>query len=189
MDRTPLPLSFRYHLVATLMRLMQAGESAAVVGVASVGKSNLVRALQQADIQVAHLGPEKDEILLVLVDSNDLAAITDWNFLELLLYRLSLHSQSASLSAEAAARLEGWHEKAARQTDDVLNAQRCLEQALHWLCQVHGRRVIFLLDEFELIYPQLSQRTWANLRALRDKTSTAWPISFFCATIWKICCR
>lgn len=169
MNRVPLPISFRYNLVAALMRLMQAGESAAVVGVASVGKSNLVRALQQADIQAAHLGPEKGELLLVLVDSNDLAAITDWNFLELLLYRLSLHSQSALLPTDATARLEEWHEKAARRADDVLNAQRCLEQALYWLCQVHGRRVIFLLDEFELVYPQLSQRTWANLRALRDK--------------------
>lgn len=169
MNRVPLPISFRYHLIATLMRLMQAGESAAVVGVASVGKSNVVRALQQADIQAAHLGPEKGEVLPVLVDSNDLAAITDWNFLELLLYRLSLHSQSALLPADTAARLEEWHEKTARQTGDVLNAQRCLEQALYWLCQVQGRRVIFLLDEFELVYPQLSQRTWANLRALRDK--------------------
>lgn len=169
MDRTPLPLSFRYQLVAGLMRLMQAGESAAVVGVASVGKSNLVRCLQQADIQAAYLGPEKAEFLIVLVDSNDLAAITDWNFLELLLYRLSLPSHSAALPAEVTARLEQWHEKAARQAGDVLNAQRCLEQALDWLCQVHGRRVVFLLDEFELIYPQLSRRTWANLRALRDK--------------------
>lgn len=169
MDRTPLPITFRYHLVAQLMRLMQAGESAAVVGVASVGKSNLVRCLQQADIQAAHLGADKSEILIILMDSNDLAAITDWNFLELLLYRLSLHGQSANLPAEVVTRLEEWHEKVARRPDDALNAQRCLEQALHWLCQVKGLRVVFLLDEFELIYPQLSQRTWANLRALRDK--------------------
>jgi len=169
MDRTPLPITFRYHLVATLMRLMQAGESAAVVGVASVGKSNLVRCLQQADIQAAHLGPDKREILIVLMDSNDLAAMTEWNFLELLLYRLSFHGQSANLPAEVVTRLEEWHEKVTRRPDDALNAQRCLEQALHWLCQVKGLRVVFLLDEFELIYPQLSQRTWANLRALRDK--------------------
>ncbi|MCK6628106.1 MAG: winged helix-turn-helix domain-containing protein [Anaerolineae bacterium] len=169
MDRTPLPLTFRYHLVAQLMRLIQAGESAAMVGVASVGKSNLVRCLQQPDIQAAHLGADKSEILIILVDSNDLAAMTEWNFLELLLYRLSFHGQSANLPAEVVTRLEEWHEKAARRTNDTLNAQRCLEQALHWLCQVKGLRVVFLLDEFELIYPQLSQRTWANLRALRDK--------------------
>ncbi len=169
MDRTPLPITFRYHLVATLMRLMQAGESAAVVGMASIGKSNLVRCLQQADIQEAHLGPDKREILVVLVDSNDLSAITEWNFLELLLYRLSFHGQSANLPAEIVTRLEEWHEKTTRRADDVLNAQRCLEQTLQWLCQANGLRVVFLLDEFELIYPQLSQRTWANLRALRDK--------------------
>jgi hypothetical protein len=169
MDRTPLPIAFRYHLVAHLMRLMQAGESAAVVGVASVGKSNLVRCLQQADIQEAHLGPEKAEILTVLVDSNDLVVINEWNFLELLLYRLSFHSQNANLPTEVIAGLEMWHEKLARRSDDVINAQRCVEQAMHWLCQANGLRVVLLLDEFELIYQQLSQRTWAYLRALRDK--------------------
>ncbi|MBI1881513.1 MAG: winged helix-turn-helix transcriptional regulator [Chloroflexi bacterium] len=151
------------------MRLMQAGESAAVVGVASVGKSNLVRCLQQADVQEEHLGPDKDDSLIVLVDSHDLTSITEWNFLELLLYRLLLHCQNANLPAEIVSRLEGLHEKLLNRSDDLTNAQRCVEQAFHWLCQVNQRRVVLLLDEFEVLYQQLSPRTWINLRSLRDK--------------------
>lgn len=169
MDRPPLPLTFRYQLVDNLMRLSKAGESAAVVGVASVGKSNLVRCLQQADIQELHLGSEKDEILIVLVDSNDLTAITEWDFLELLLYRLSFHCQGANLPPEIIAHLDELHEKLLKRGNDVTHAQRCVEQALQWLCQVNQLRVVLLLDEFEVLYQQLSQRFWANLRSLRDK--------------------
>jgi hypothetical protein len=169
MDRTPLPLKFRYHLVENLMHMMSAGESAAVVGVASVGKSNLVRCLQQADIQEAHLGPEKDEILIVLVDSNDLTSITEWTFLELLMYRLVVHCQNANLPTRVASRMEALHDKLSSRADDVTNAQRCVEQAVHYLCQVNKLRVVWLLDEFEVLYQQLSPRTWINLRSLRDK--------------------
>jgi hypothetical protein len=151
------------------MRLMKAGESAAVVGVASVGKSNLVRCLQQEDIQALHLGAEKDEIILVLVDSNDLTSITEWSFLELLLYRLAAQCQNINLPPEIVSRLEAWHEKLLQRGDDITTAQRCVEQAFQWLCQVNKLRVNLLLDEFEVLYQQLSPRLWANLRALRDK--------------------
>jgi DNA-binding winged helix-turn-helix (wHTH) protein len=169
MDPTPLPVTFRYHLVENLIQLIKAGESAAVIGVASVGKSNLVRCLQQEDIQELHLGAEKDEILMVLIDSNDLTSVTEWNFLELLMYRLTAHCQNANLPTEVVSRLETWHEKLLQRGDDLTTAYRCIEQALYWLCQVNKLRVALLLDEFEALYQQLNPRFWANLRALRDK--------------------
>lgn len=169
MTRALLPVSFRAHLVKNLMRLIKAGESVAIIGMASVGKSNVVYCLQQSDIQKVHLGKQKKEYLVVRIDSNDLTSIGEWHLFELLLYCLSIHCQHTNLSTEITSRLEDLNQKLRAQEDSVTHAQRCFEQAIHWLCQIHRLKVVLLFDEFDLLFQKLSSRFFVNLRALRDK--------------------
>ncbi len=168
MARMPLPVTFRYVLIENLMRSIEAGESLAVVGAASVGKSNVVHALQQPNIQAAHLIKQASAHLMVWVDSNDLVELTPWHFFELLLYRLAVHAHKQDLDSEIVSRLEAMHEKLLERDNPTL-AQRHFEEAIRWLCQTHRLKVVLLLDEFDLLFQELPERLFINLRSLRDK--------------------
>ena len=168
MTRFPLPLGFRYHLVEHILRLIRSGESLAVVGVAGVGKSNVVHYLQQAEVWANGFIEPTEKYLVVWVDSNDLTAIDEWSFFELLVYRLAVHCQKLGLPPEISRQLDGWHQKLLGQPHAVY-AQRCFEQAIRWLGQTHHFRIVLLLDEFDILLQSLRPRLFVNLRALRDK--------------------
>ncbi len=164
----PLPLQFRYHFMDKLIRLIQAGESMVVLGVASVGKSNVVQYLQQADVQQRHFSDQASQILITWVDSNDLTVVDTWHFFELLLYRLWVNCQAAHLSTDIIEQVDQLHRRLMEQDRDI-HAQRCFEEAIRWLCQVHDFKVVLLFDEFDMLFQELDPRLFANLRSLRDK--------------------
>lgn len=165
MRQKSLPLTFRYNLIANLLASTQAGESAVVVGVARVGKSNLVHALQQPDIQAGHLGPNLD-YLFVWIDGNDLTVMSPWHVFELLLHRLTLHGHMAGLPAEINVYLDNLHEKVLLAEDNLLQAQHAFEEAIYWLCHIHERKVVLLFDEVDTPLQMLPHRLFVHLRSL-----------------------
>ena len=60
-----LPITFRASEVEQIMAVLRAGESCTVVGIGSVGKSNLLRFLQREDVRQAYLGDEWAAYLFV----------------------------------------------------------------------------------------------------------------------------
>ena len=161
--------SFRYILIEKLLRSMQAGDSAAVVGVASVGKSNVVQALQQRDIQMMHLEQESQLPLLVWLDANDLTALEPWYFFELLLYRLIFHADRVNIAPAIVTYLEDAYTRLLGFENNPNLALLVCQEALRWLCQTHQVKVVLLLDEFDLLFEALPEGFFRNLRSMRDK--------------------
>ncbi|HXW00348.1 MAG TPA: hypothetical protein VEC93_18155, partial [Anaerolineae bacterium] len=68
MKPEPLPTTYRQAEVNQILTALQAGDSCSVVGVGSVGKSNLLRFLGQDEVRQAYLGEAWQTYLFVYVD-------------------------------------------------------------------------------------------------------------------------
>lgn len=88
MKAESLPIIYRASEVGQILAALRAGESCAVVGIGSVGKSNLLRFLHRADVRRAKLGQEWDTYLFVYIDVNKLLERSLWGLSELMLHQL-----------------------------------------------------------------------------------------------------
>lgn len=160
------PLTYRQEIAAPLFDLLASGESAAVVGPASMGKSRLLQFLLRPDVQQHYLGEAAASTWLVLVDCNRLDQVSEWGLYELLLTSLT-EDTSGRLNAVQREWLNGLRREAIM-AGNALLARRHVELAAHILCREHGLRLCFIFDEFDEIYRALPAPALANLRALRD---------------------
>jgi DNA-binding winged helix-turn-helix (wHTH) protein len=165
--RVQLPLSFREEAVTSILDCLTAGESCAVVGIGSVGKSNLLRFLQREDVLADRLGEECSSFLLVYIDANKLLKRSLWGLTELMLHQLMASLTDRGVDKKALRRLEGLYDQAVEPTTKHL-ALRYLDRALALVCGQLGLHVAFLLDEFGDLCQMLSSRGFAALRAFRD---------------------
>lgn len=160
------PLSYRQEIATSLFDLLRGGESGAVVGPASMGKSRLLQFLLRADVQQHYLGDAAAATWLILVDCHRLAAVSEWGLYELLLTALT-----EAISIQADPTLRDWLNNLRREVitgGNALLARRHVEWATRVLCREHGIRLSFILDEFDEAYRALPASALANLRALRD---------------------
>ena len=157
---------YRSEITSPLFHLLRGGESAAIVGSASMGKSRLLLFLLRADVQQHYLGDAADHTVLLLADCNRLAEKNDWGLYELLLTALT-----EGVGARVPEPVRDWLNTLRREAiteHHALVAQRHLELATRTLCREHGLRLCFILDEFDESYRTLPAAALANLRALRD---------------------
>jgi DNA-binding winged helix-turn-helix (wHTH) protein len=157
--------SFRHSELGQLGAILSGGESAQLIGIGSVGKSNFTRLLMDADVTRPYLR-EPNAFLFVLIDGNKMIEVTTWGLMELMLHQLLRQLRRASeaaLLAEVANLYERATDPSAR--DLVF---RYLEQAVDLICQNAGRRLVFVFDEFDTAASQLPPQCFAFLRALRD---------------------
>lgn len=160
------PLTYRAEIASPLFDLLRAGESAAVAGPASMGKSRLLHFLLRPDVQQHYLGEAAAHTWLVLVDCNRLDQNSEWG-----LYELMLTSLTEDTSGRIDASLREWLNGLRREAitnGNALLARRYVELATRILCREHGLRLCFIFDEFDAIYRALPAPALANLRALRD---------------------
>lgn len=160
------PLSYRVEIASPLFDLLRAGESAAVVGPASMGKSRLLHFLLRPDVQQHYLGEAAAHTWLVLVDCNRLDQVSEWGLYELMLTSLT-EDTSGRVDATQREWLNGLRREAIT-AGSALLARRHVELATRILCREHGLRLCFIFDEFDEIYRTLPAPALANLRALRD---------------------
>lgn len=160
------PLTYRQEIAAPLFDLLRSGESAAVVGPASMGKSRLLQFLLRPDVQQHHLGDAAASTWLVLTDCNRLAAASEWGLYELMLTSLA-EDTSGRVDAVQREWLNGLRREAIT-AGNALLARRHVELATRILCREHGLRLCFIFDEFDEIYRVLPAPALANLRAVRD---------------------
>lgn len=160
------PLTYRQEIAAPLFDLLASGESAAVVGPASMGKSRLLHFLLRPDVQQHYLGDAAANTWLLLVDCNRLAEVSEWGLYELLLTSLT-EDTSGRLDADVRAWLNELRREAITGANALL-ARRHLELATRVLCREHGLRLYLIFDEFDEIYRSLPASALANLRSLRD---------------------
>ena len=72
-QRNQRNLNFRETDIRYILSRVQSGDCCSVVGVGSVGKSNLLRHLMLDDAQRYHMGQEEaDTLMMVLIDPNNM---------------------------------------------------------------------------------------------------------------------
>jgi DNA-binding winged helix-turn-helix (wHTH) protein len=166
-EKHDLPLTFRKEVVDSILTCLMAGESCAMVGIGSVGKSNLLRFLQREDVHRAKLGQEWDSYLFVYIDANKLLEQSLWGLSELTLHQVLISLTDHGADEVALQKIDDLHQRSTAPPTRHL-ALRYLDRAVGLVCRHLGLRIVFLIDEFDNLCRMLSPRGFAALRALRD---------------------
>lgn len=163
-----LPVTFRTEVVKPILGYVAAGDSCSIVGIGSVGKSNLLRFLQREDVRQTYLGDEWAGYLLVYVDINKILKQSAWGLMELMLHQLLIELANQKAEKETLQTIDDLHQRATNPQTQHL-ALRYLDRALQHVCNQLKRGVAFLIDEFDELCRTMSPRGFAALRALRDE--------------------
>lgn len=161
------PVTYRGETLAPVFALLPAGESAAVVASASMGKSRLVQFLLRPDVARHYLGDAAERLLLVWLDCNRLGDFTAWYLYELFLDALLAAVEERPALAALRDEYRALHLEVIRNANPLL-AQRIVERFTRTLCREHSLTVCLVLDEFDEAYARLPRQVLAGLRGLRD---------------------
>lgn len=166
------PITYRQELTDPIFARIQAGESCAVVGAASMGKSRLLQFLLRPDVATHYLTTLNDgepkPTLLLWIDCNRMAAFTAWGLHELILTALVESCGDHPATRPLRDDLTEWRREAITTRNGLL-AQRYVELALQLFCKEQELNICLILDEFDEAYASLPAQALANLRALRDR--------------------
>jgi len=173
-DVAALPLTFRAEQARFVLDCVARSESCALVGLASVGKSNLVAFLRRDDVLRHYLDRLADQQVVIVVDGHSLApeGPAAWQVFELTLHRLI---QWLDHQPEADARSRQYTSEYASMVAarDALLGLRILDRVLDYVIDELGRRVTVLFDEFDGIAHMCPPGVFRNLRNLRDSHKLA----------------
>jgi hypothetical protein len=152
---------------------LRAGESCALVGVGSSGKSNVARHIARADVRLHYLGEAAAHTAVVYLNCKPLAPRPPHElYLEALdqLERAlgELGSAYAAARAGAASR---WRE--AQSHPDRL-ARRGLDLAVAGAWHAGLKHALFVLDDCDDLFGQAPPVLFSELRALRDNHKLIW---------------
>jgi DNA-binding winged helix-turn-helix (wHTH) protein/MoxR-like ATPase len=172
MNALPVAEEFRKEEVAQLFAWARAGESASIVGVHGVGKSNLVHRLLDPQVALDHLGEEAAALRFVRVDFHDLADLSPRSIYSLILEQL----ERTDIQGGAAWRLDRLqleqvqhcHDLLLENGQDPLKAQRYFKRALDLFLGSLNRRLVLLFDHFDEVYRQAEASFLSNLRGFRE---------------------
>ena len=180
-------LNFRERDIHYILSRVQSGDCCSVVGVGSVGKSNLLRHLLRKDVQHLHLGQEEaDALKTVLIDPNNMLDSlplqldphqpSGWAGYEILMHRLykSFYPLTGLNDDDKKAFVLAYD-----QLHNGSNALlphislRYLESALEKLFRQDNpvrrpQKICFVFDEFEEMLTQLPAKFFQALRGIRD---------------------
>ncbi|MBC8100480.1 MAG: hypothetical protein H7Y11_13640 [Armatimonadetes bacterium] len=175
------PNDFRREEVAQIMQRWRAGESCSLVGVGSVGKSNLLQHISDPATIRHYLGIENpDHFKAITIDPNLLAALPEdgenmqqvqcWAGYELMMHRLYMAFYPFDvLGAEDAERFYNTY-LAFQDGSNPLYAYmglRYFELGLDYFLR-RGIRIVFMFDEFEEMMKTLPVKFFLTLRGIRD---------------------
>ena len=166
-----LPLSYRRNLMSAVMDCIKGGECCSLIGVASVGKSNLLRFLMRPDVREYYLGQGWDRFLFVFIDCNKIAEVSEWGVFELFLHGLLERLENLEEPgpwSQLIDRFDTQYQQVVASRDRLL-AQRYLSRWVGTLVRKSNLRFVFFLDEFDDVLGQLDPCLFLNILALRDE--------------------
>jgi hypothetical protein len=145
---------------------LASGECCSVIGLSNTGKSTLLRAASSDAFRQQHF-PQQNAAFFY-VDCNLMLAMSEQGF-----YEATLRAVQAEIKQiEAAPALVEQVGSLYRKIIDppsAFAAPLSFNESVMALCEQLGRRVVFLLDEFDEPFTRLDGRVFLNLRALRDR--------------------
>jgi hypothetical protein len=184
------PIGFRQQEVEAVMRCWRAAESCSLVGIGSVGKSNLIQHLADPDVQAYYL-PDKDQnsFRAILIDPNLLGALPAqngdteqlraWAGYELMMHRLFLAFYPFDVLGSEDARAFYETYQALQDGSNPLFAYmglRYFEFGLQFFLR-RGVQIVYMFDEFEELLQHLPVKFFQTLRGLRDQHKS--QLSYF----------
>ena len=162
------PPTFRAEVVGPILKAVMAGNSYAAVGIGSVGKSNLLRFLQQEEVHRHHLNGALDQHLFIYVDVNKILKPTAWGLLELILHQLLMALTNRGVDEKYLEAIDRLYQKAVTPNIQPV-VLRYLDRAINLTCQQLDLSLIFLIDEFDELCRTMPSQGFAALRSLRDE--------------------
>ena len=154
-------IDFRNREVQALLEIVRAGESASVIGVSGVGKSNLFSHLLDKHVQLRVLKEEAKQILFVHANFHYAPDWSSRTIYSLILEKLELLPGGAAIVP--------LHDALLNAGDDRLKVQRYFRQALKQLLGDSSYRLVILFDQFDNFYRGASEWVFSNLRGLREE--------------------
>lgn len=141
----------------------------AIVGLSNMGKSILLRSVRPA-VQAGLGGQRAADSVFIYIDFNLMVDMTDQAFYELILR--SARNVLAHMSAPGPLleRLQAAYAKVV-ESQNVFLIPLGFNEGIMALLEELGRRVVFLLDEFDGPFKRIDPRVFLNLRALKDRYS------------------
>jgi hypothetical protein len=173
MAREPINIqpALRRRDVAHILGCVRDGRSCAVIGLSNVGKSSLLRALCQSEVQADHLGSDTDSYLFVYIDCNLMLELSEQGFYEAVLRAtrdaLGQNGIDVSLRQEMET-----HYRGVVESSHPFRVPLSFNEAIIALGEGLKRRIVFLFDEFDEPLNALDGRVFLNLRALKDRYGT-----------------
>jgi hypothetical protein len=171
------PLHFRKEEVNYIMRRWQAAESCSLVGVGSVGKSNLLHHLLDSDVQTHFMGDRANSFKAIMIDPNLLGPIDKdaseqarcWAGYELLMHRLYLTFYPFSVLGNEVNNFIDVYQALQDGTNPLYAYMgiRYFELGLEFFLR-RGIEIVFMFDEFEELLRQMPPKFFQTLRGLRD---------------------
>lgn len=162
---------FRQTETEKLFKWMLAGESASIIGISGVGKSNLFNHIRDPYTQAHYLGELDVNTIIVRANFHYIPDFTDRSIYSLILEQLELldaEAERLNLSQKEIDQISTYHEALLNAYDDVLKVQRYFKLALRVLLGQPNRKLVFLFDQFDDVYQEAESRLFANLRGLRE---------------------
>lgn len=170
------PLHFRKEEITEIASRFKASESASLVGVGSVGKSNLLHHILDTETQQYYLGVHANNFHTIMIDPNLLGPIGDateqfrcWAGYELLMHRMFLALHPFEMLGDDAQNFY----KTYRELQDGTNplyaymGLRYFELGLEYFFR-RDIQIVFLFDEFEELLRTMPIKFFLTLRGLRD---------------------
>lgn len=172
------PLDFRKEEVEYLAQRWLAATSCSLVGIGSVGKSNLLQHLSEPDVLVHYLGDHASQFKTIIIDANMLGALSAdkddafrcWAGYELMMHRLFLAFYPFDiLPKDEAVRFYEAYQALQDGTNPLFAYMglRYFELGLEYFMR-RGVSIVFMFDEFEEFLRQLPVKFFQTLRGLRD---------------------
>jgi len=177
------PLNFRKEEVKYVMQRWRASESCSLIGVGSVGKSNLLQHLANPDVHAEFLSNvvQPGYFKTILIDPNlltplphdeaDIALKGSWAGYELMMHRLfmSFYPFDEIIGPEDGQQFYQLYQQLGNGLNPLYAHMglRYFELALDILMR-NGIRLVFMFDEFEEMLKKMPENFFQTLRGLRD---------------------
>lgn len=169
MTELPIPVSFRAETVEPVVRLLRSGESCALVGVGSSGKSNIARHLARPEVRQEYFGAEAAATVAVYLNCKPFAHRAPAEFylhaLDQLGRALETATDAGALATVRPALADLWQ---AAQADPAGLARRNLDRGLGVLVAAGALHILLILDDCDDLLRFAPPVLFSDLRGLRD---------------------
>jgi DNA-binding winged helix-turn-helix (wHTH) protein len=140
-----------------------------VVGVSNTGKSELLRAMTQPDIQRRYLGEAAGEYIFIYIDFNQMLEMSEQAFYELVLRSAmdALRNGHAVSDGEVLRRIQTAYTGVVAPASSF-EIPLSFSKAMGAIGDLLEQKVVFLFDELDGPVAGIDGRVFLNLRALHD---------------------